>query len=77
LSCSFAFAVICCVVWFRTNEMMMITAAPSILPFQLPIAPDQPQVRVSENKPDPNVTLTLILTLALVTVLTPTSHAVT
>jgi len=40
-----------------------ITAAPSTLPSQLPIVPDQPQIRASEIKPDSNVTLTLILTL--------------
>jgi len=40
-----------------------ITASPSTLLFQLSIVPDQPQIRVSETKTNPNVTLTLILTL--------------
>jgi len=37
----------------------------STLLFQLPIVPDQPQIRANETKPNPNVTLTLILTLIL------------
>jgi len=40
-----------------------ITAAPSTLLFQLPVVPNQPQIRVIEAKPNPNETLTLILTL--------------
>ena len=48
-----------------------ITAAPSTLPFQLPVVTDQPQIRARETKPNPNVTLTLILTLTLLTLLTP------
>ena len=35
-----------------------ITAASATLPFQLPILPDQPQLRVNEAKPSPNVALT-------------------
>ena len=48
-----------------------ITAAPSILPFLLPVVPDQPQIRTSEAKPNPNVTATLIITLTLLTLLNP------
>jgi len=52
-----------------------ITAVPSTLQFQLPIVPDQPQIRASETKPNPAVALTpiltLILTLTLLTLLTP------
>jgi len=46
-----------------------ITTASSTLPFQLPLVPDQPQIRASETKPNPNLALTLILTL--LTLLTP------
>jgi len=37
---------------------------PSTLSFQLPIVPDQPQIRASETKPNHDEALTLILTLA-------------
>ena len=40
-----------------------ITAAPTTLPFQLPVVPDQPQIRADKTKPNPSVRLTLILTL--------------
>jgi len=52
----------------------------STLPFELPVVPDQPQIRASETKPNHKVTLTLIVTLiltvTLLTVLTPRCNVI-
>jgi len=51
-----------------------ITAAPSALSFQLPVIPDQPQIRANETTPNSNVALTLILTLTVTGQLTDTDY---
>jgi len=59
----------------RATALHLQLAAPSTLAFQFSVVPDQPQIRASETKPNPNVTQTLvltrILTLTLLTIRTP------